>query len=255
MKILLCGDTHASRSHMRYLIEDVAVPKEIKLLIVLGDFGFWPRNQYGLKFLEYVNHLAKKNDVEIWWLDGNHEDHIWLREEMLPYYDGINPIASSSPGAQYSAIKYLPRGHRFELDGVKFMSYGGAFSVDYESRTDGIDWFDGIENVDPDHIESISYDEVDVLLTHDVPLGKDLGYPKGALTDISEKTRLQLTYLVDKVKPHFGYGGHHHKNISWDITTERGDCRYTIINCNETMDRSWMLLDTYQIKTISEWRR
>lgn len=244
MKVLLCGDTHASKSHFNYLFEKV---KELKpdVMIVLGDFGYWPRFRIGVSFLQHIQRLAEEAKLDIWWLDGNHEDHEWL-SHLIPDFPS-KPIPVTSNGEEYSRVLYLPRGFRFEIGGVSFMSYGGAFSVDRDSREEGIDYFEAEEVIDPDHIKSLPNEHVDVLLTHDVPMGYSFGYPIGDMSRLSEQSRLCLSELVDKTTPWFGFGGHHHKNVNFDINHKNGYCRYTILNCNNTGGNSWLLLDTQAV--------
>jgi predicted phosphodiesterase len=245
MKVLLAGDTHCNRSHVTYLF-NVARDNDCSLIIQLGDFGFWPRHKQGSEYLEHCQGLAKRRGVELWWLDGNHEDHDFI-DAFAPEKEKIYTTVGRR-GALYPNLKYLSRGARFELDGVKFIAYGGAFSVDRAQGAKFVSWFPQ-EMIDLGHVESLSNEPVDVLLSHDVPTGFTFHYDEGStLSIVSKEARDALYKLVQKTKPKYCFGGHHHLNGTWAIRHDNGHAQCFILNCDGTLTNSYAILDLDELK-------
>lgn len=257
MRILIGGDTHGSRTQINYLF-DMAKHNDCDgPIIQVGDFGYSPRREFGHTFLDTVEKLCKKHDKELWWLDGNHEDHDEIDRLLGGHYQD-SPVVTkreskTTPGniIEFPHIKYLPRGCTFELDGVSFMSYGGAFSIDRAWRTKYVSWFPQ-EMIDYDHIANdIPDDHVDVLLSHDVPLGYKFGYDEYSQASITSRTaREALFMLVQKITPKVCMGGHHHIYDKYEIQHKNGIARCNIINCDGNGKFSAMLLDTDTIKDL-----
>lgn len=72
MRILMAGDTHGNQTHCRYLI-DKAVDNNCDRVFILGDFGYWEHMTEGIHFLNKLNRYASVNDVQVYFLDGNHD--------------------------------------------------------------------------------------------------------------------------------------------------------------------------------------
>lgn len=247
MKILLAGDIHANINHANYLF-NVAQNNDCAVIIALGDFGFFPNFNSSIKFLNHISDKSMTYGIPVWWLDGNHENHDYL--DALT--NGINSqsFLTRTENNTWKNIYYLPRGYRFELDGVKFMSYGGAYSVDRERRVKFTSWFPQ-EIVDINRIEEIEDTPIDVLLTHDVPYGYKFGYDEfSQVSLISANSRHALYKLVQKTKPRLGFGGHHHISAQYEIYHQKGLMTCHILNCDQTGDQSWIILDTEKIKQI-----
>ena len=113
MNILLLGDTHGNWFWMDQNIKYAKTFVDIDLVIQLGDFGCYHSN-----IKELVNNYKKFTDCPIYFIDGNHEDHFYLRYECdLTHMND-------------RCIFYQPRGSIIELDGRTIGFMGGAFNVD-----------------------------------------------------------------------------------------------------------------------------
>ncbi len=246
MKILIAGDTHCSRHQFTYLFR-MAKENKCKLIIVVGDYGYWPRDKYGVAFLEHCQGLARKEGIDVWWLDGNHEDHDYL--DAWVNGNTTEPLVTRGHGDEkYPNVKYLPRGCKFELDGVTFMSYGGAFSVDRRSRVKYVDWFPQ-EVVELDAADRIEDGHVDILLSHEVPTGYNFPYDDTTPTGIlSKESRDALYKIVQKVTPFFCFGGHHHLRRTYGVMTSEGWAECHILNCDMSFKESWHVLDLQEVK-------
>lgn len=236
MKILLAGDSHG-RSHTikKYLKQ--ANESECDLVFVLGDFGYWEHTYDGVEFLDEVNRLCRDMCMPVYFLDGNHDKtSLLLRLYREQDEEGFIQVRHW--------LKYSPRGHRWTWDGVRFVSFGGAYSVDKGWRlekerenmlrisklnamrpitnqlnedTSGTMWFPEEEMTDAD-MEKFLTDTtpVDVMLTHDKPRATT---PECIRKDLPEcwpnQDRIQRALTTLQPKLHFH--GHLHDMYVQDI--------------------------------------
>lgn len=68
-------------------------------------------------------------------VDGNHENF-----EQLNSY-GVDIWNGGKVHFVESKIIHLMRGQVFDIDGTRFFTFGGAYSIDKNYRTEGITWF------------------------------------------------------------------------------------------------------------------
>jgi Calcineurin-like phosphoesterase len=133
-RLLLAGDCHGDIDHVGWLIER-AQEKYCTALFVLGDFGYWEHTDGGL-FLDQCSDLAAMTGVTIYWLDGNHENHTWLRKR---YLTELVPRDEWGFVQIRMGLYHAPRAHRWTWQGRTFMALGGAYSIDKEGRLKGED--------------------------------------------------------------------------------------------------------------------
>jgi hypothetical protein len=255
MRILLSGDSHGDINHLEAM-SNKADMFECNKMFVVGDFGWWPNHEKGREFIKSCDALK----LPIYFLDGNHEDHDDLDEHSFssPFdQDGFVQLSDN--------IFYAPRGFRWEWDNVKFMSMGGAYSIDRNRRTKFVSWFPQEIITEKDVLETLDswdgHDRIDVLLSHDVPDGVDIvkefaiKFGEFQTIDLEVNTREnrnRLRMICDKWKPKYVFHGHWHINYSqqhqfWDPSS---DTEYDVtvrgLNCNQTKDW-WWVLDTQDI--------
>lgn len=244
MKVLLAGDTHGNTDQIAYLCE-VAKRNGCELILQLGDFGLWPTSD-GKRFLMEANATLHENGLELWWLDGNHEDHArieeWSKRENF-YLDKHKVL---------SRIFYLPRGYRFELGGLKCMSLGGAWSIDQDGRTPYIDWWPQ-EELTAGDVERALADPapLDVLFTHDMPENATRTYPARILPG-GQSNRRALQAVVDSLKPAIVIHGHWHREY---VGYFDNDIRIMGLNCDGTASASWAVLGTEAREVVSAFGR
>lgn len=212
--ILLLGDCHGDRGFTRGAIR-WAAENDIHTIYQLGDFGYWPRVNNGQRFLHDVIKALDEYNVQLFWLDGNHEDHLVLQPKAIKSDYQPVPIKDKfSAGSTF----YLPRGYSWEVDGVRFGAFGGAISIDRRYRIEDsahYGWFHN-ECADPSRIDALG--KVDVLLTHDAPIIPPCFY--GAWYKDDELSRLNQRVVHDAM---VGSGakqlfhGHWHVNHRYGV--------------------------------------
>jgi len=114
-KIAFLGDLHGNTNNAYKLIDFIMEHDNPDLLIQVGDMGVM-----GELFEKYLNKLNKKLEsynIELWFIDGNHENFNWLLNKVKNPH-GLNSITSK--------IKYIPRGTMLTLGKKNFYFCGGG---------------------------------------------------------------------------------------------------------------------------------
>ncbi len=239
MKIMFAGDTHGNLGHLRYLIKQ-AVDAGVDGIFVLGDFGYWEHTRDGVEFLDRLDRIAIDNGIEVYFLDGNH-DNVNL---LLEKYDSVTYLNPDGSIQIRTAITYMPRGLRWTWDGVQFIALGGAYSVDKEKRLEyerkrckpGSLWFPGEEMTDAEFMQIMDEDDspVDVIVAHDKPYGSDPGWNRKNFTECMPNQH-RLQHAVDTLKPKMFLHGHlHHRYTDHLQGTDT-----TVIGLNADPDAAW----------------
>lgn len=148
--IWITGDTHGDWIH-RLNMDSFPEQREMTkddYVIVLGDFGIWrdsPQQRW------YLNWLEEKHFTTLF-IDGNHECY-----DILDAY----PVEEWHGGKVHfikPSVIHLMRGQVFDIDGLKFFTFGGAASHDISDGVLEIDdprvkeWRD-----DPDKMYRINH--------------------------------------------------------------------------------------------------
>lgn len=205
--IVIAGDVHGNLQWMRSLIRS-ARAAGAETILQVGDLGvLWPGRNKG-RFDAKLDRYLCGFGMDLIFIDGNHDHHRELRELEVES-DGLARVRER--------IKYLPRGGRITLHGMRIGGLGGAFSVDYEWRKAGASWWPGIEEVEVTDVEKlIAGGALDILLTHDVPAAIPL---TGGL-ELSDETKARaqvsrdlLQRAVDTIRPPNVFSGHWHQRF------------------------------------------
>jgi len=221
----MVGDTHANAEWTCRVI-DRADRLGVDLVLQLGDFGYWPNFQSGRFFLDMVEECLSEYDISLWFIDGNHEDHMRLksaerRTEPMPITDHVT---------------YLPRGARWVWGSTRWLAIGGATSVDRLLRTEGVDWFAQEAMSFAQEVAIADAGQTDVVVAHDAPWGVPFlaehynldqppeirgGWPPDALRDSDQHMR-RMRGLLDAVHPRVWFHGHHHVYYDDVLATTEG---------------------------------
>lgn len=195
----------------------------MKHVLHVGDFGFWPGNS-GRKFLYKVNKYAALYGITLYITLGNHEDYVKIASFVPhPELEGFvyNP--------DYPNIVVANRGARWIWNNVSFVSLGGANSIDFTGRTEGIDWWKEERITLGDIYRTVEGGHADIMISHDCPAGVNImgshreeknGWLPTELAYANE-SRMALRQAVDGVKPDMMFHGHYH--LFRDLTTVLND--------------------------------
>ena len=211
MAFIIAGDTHGTLDigKVVHFFEgrDDEFTKE-DYLIICGDAcicGFLPSDE------AETRSIIRRLPVTTLFVDGNHENFEQLNSYAVDIWNGgkVHFIESN--------IIHLMRGQVFCIDGIRFFTFGGAFSIDKMYRQEGFSWF-------PEEIPSKEeYEEgwsnleeagfrVDYILTHTGPREVVAAMGYGELSDDEVELRQFLQRVADNTDFNAWYFGHFHED-------------------------------------------
>lgn len=200
MRILVVGDTHSEASSWSSVVRPAIAAALPDAVLSVGDFGYWPDHPEGRRFLDEVEGSIAPNGIELWFVDGNHEQH-----------DRLEPGAV--PAAVGRSINHLPRGSRWCWEGVNFGALGGAVSPDRDDRVEGWDWF-ASEAICEADVQRLGGAPLDVLVTHDAPSWCPLEGAPAVSASVDRDTRRNrglIDRAVHATRPALVLHGHWHR--------------------------------------------
>lgn len=240
MRILISGDSHADVNHIKSLKAKVE-KFDCDRVFVVGDYGFWPRDKGGIKFLDAVAKL----DFPVYFLAGNHEDWDYL-DKHVENADRFGTRTEDGFIEVHTNSFYAPTGLTWTWDGVKFLAVGGAFSIDRRRRTKFIDWFPQEIITEQDVVNCMDAGKVDVLLSHDVPGFVDITEPfmmsnwgNLKLDPDTALNRSRLGVIAEMTDPSLCVHGHWHMSYK----QKAGQMDVIGLDCNQTSSY-FTVLDT-----------
>jgi hypothetical protein len=245
---MLLGDTHGSGFWVQRMIK-IAVERDVELILQLGDFGLWPGSG-GLTFRNTVNDALEEAGLEMWVTGGNHDDYDQVDRAYHPDF-GLGPL---DPWRMESHIVWLPRGYRFVLDGTRFLSLGGAYSIDKQWRTPHKSWWVQEQITEDDVARCMDVDDrkVDVMLTHDIPRQAKPGWNR---KDIFEcwPNQEKIQTVVEACRPKWLFHGHLHYRYM-DLMQILGGhtVRVEGLDCDGSeRDAAYVIRDTSEFHSIT----
>lgn len=214
MRLLFAGDAHGNSAYMRAVI-DQAKKLEIRQVVQLGDYGFWPN---GHSYLGAIRRRAAEAGVGLWIIDGNH-DYPGLGERT-----DAGHVAWQTADPQIGGYCTIERGAVVTIDGTRVGFMGGAVSVDRDRRTLGRSyWIDETVN-DDDVARAIDAGPVDVWLTHDAvgvpPVLEKTSWPDPYLQHDVMIAESRMRSMFEALQPRLHVHGHFH--VGYAATTKYG---------------------------------
>jgi len=129
MRILIVGDVHGQHRKLAEALRQAQADYRIEAAIQVGDFGFYK------SLLAASNADRVRYPVPLHAIDGNHEDHAWLRRALL--------TGAARNWPRELNLIYQPRPSVAQLGASKVGFLGGALHVD---RPQKHNWLSGFPN-------------------------------------------------------------------------------------------------------------
>lgn len=211
-RFFITGDIHGDVARLILFIHRMKLKSGDKIC-VLGDAGiFWRNDKKDADYIiKYWDEYS--NGVELYFIDGNHENFNLLNNL---------PVDENNMGIVSDKIHYLRRGCVYEINGKRILSCGGADSVDWYRRTEGLSWWkeETISQADIDRVPAGHYDYV---FTHCCPLSvfddnRVYLITLSALdqSKINHNSEEKLEDLSNKITFDNWYFGHYHIDKKFD---------------------------------------
>lgn len=235
--VAFAGDWHGNSSWGAEVISRAGY-NGASLILHVGDFGIMGEGSTK-RYLNNLEKAANLHDVDLWVTGGNHEnwDYLntkWKNSKRRDENDNPLPLQLSS------RVWFLPRPYFFSLSGVKFLSSGGAASVDFDRRTLNKTWWPS-EMISDEEVKLASAQgRVDVLITHE---SSNADYATKKVSSIlhtnpfgfseeglkySAKSRAQIDKIVEATLPRLHVHGHFHTHDHRVMKYEGSDRELTV---------------------------
>jgi predicted phosphodiesterase len=193
-RLLVFGDLHCDRRHLRGLVER-AVEERCDALVSLGDLCYLPRDPEGRRFLRSASALLRRAGLELLLVDGNHDD-----TEALARADA----RSSAPGPVPLGFRlhHLPAGTRFWLARLRCLAYGGS-----PTAHAGRDWYRAAAHERTACERLAAGGEIDILFCHDPRTLERGAHGRGPFAALVAKLRPALVIYAHQHRPHVSAAG------------------------------------------------
>jgi hypothetical protein len=263
--VAVAGDWHKNERWALKVIPQMAAQlagEDRKIILQLGDFGVWRehaeykwmgKTYYRQTYLEALTEKLEEADAELWFVDGNHEDHPYLKELALEYEMQFGKAVRDFEFAEdygwiTPRIRWLPRGKRWQWHGKTWLALGGATSVDKNQRIEGRSWFPEEEITDDEETMVIMEGRTNVLLSHDAPSSEPLNLqaPPAEWVPMiakAEAHRGRLERICAAVRPSHIFHGHYHRMKTGGVQAPWGNYSYVALDMDGTA-YNWGILDT-----------
>lgn len=197
-------------------------------LIICGDAGIvWDGQNQDGKVQSVLHDLP----VTTLFVDGNHENFTRLNDYPVEKWHGgkVHFIQDD--------IIHLMRGQVYTIAGHMFFTFGGAHSVDWYQRTEGISWWK--EEIPNDyemmegynHLIKVNHN-VDYIITHTAPYEvlAEMGM------DISEEEETFSQYL-DRIREEVNFKDWYFGHLHFDEDLEKFHCVFErVVELKEDYD-------------------
>lgn len=241
--VAVAGDWHGSYVWLQSVLPSIRrASAEVRTVFHVGDFGLWPAD----KFIDSVEHWAKRTDLHIVVTPGNHDDWDQLAE----------PFAAGEPARISEHVTFLPRGHRFTIGGRTAVSFGGAASHDRawrrKQKSKRPIWWPAELATEAEVQATVDGGPAEILFTHDVASTVTRQVARVAERRTAEDDLADLDYVAKSVaqidavrtavQPRLHFHGHFHVHDIGELEAPHGTVR-TVSLADERRYGNVVLLD------------
>ena len=214
--IFITGDLHGHVDKSKFNTQSFPQQKELTkddFVIIAGDFGgIWDESRSENWLLRW---LEKKSFTTLF-VDGNHENFDLLNQYPVTTWNG-GKVHEIRPG-----IIHLMRGQVFQIEGMKFFTFGGADSTDKHYRKEGVSWWPQERPTDEEFVEGMENLEkhnysVDYIITHTAPL--NVVEKLTVYSTLLDPATIMLSCFQEKISFKHWYFGHFHQDTTLDNYT------------------------------------
>ena len=233
MAVYLTGDIHGNPERFgdAYLAEHYHLPPLTAedTVIICGDFGL-PWSEYTPPSEEYWLDWLEKRPAMFLFIDGNHENFSMLNGYPVKEWQG-GKVHELRPN-----LLHLMRGEIFNIQGLRFLAFGGAYSIDRRYRVLNISWWkEEIPSEDEwnrlEHNLTAVDRKVDIVLTHTAPMRflqpktKEIGI---SWCNFQDEVAKRLSEIEPTIQYKIWYFGHFH--LDWLDPAQKCRGIYTAID-------------------------
>ena len=209
--IFVTGDLHGhidkSKLNTQFFPQQKDLTKD-DYVIIAGDFGgIWDESRSENWLLRWL----EKKPFTTLFVDGNHENFDLLNSYPVTTWNG-GKVHEIRPG-----IIHLMRGQVFQIEGMKFFTFGGADSVDKHYRKEGISWWPQERPTDEEFVEGMENLEkhnysIDYVISHTAPL--NVVEQLTACSTLLDPATIMLSVFQEKISFKRWYFGHFHQDTT-----------------------------------------
>lgn len=225
MKVAIIGDIHQNiKEFKRYVAQIKEGYPEVQLLIQVGDFGYMGSRKEG--FLDEVNDYLDGIGLDLYFIDGNHEDHSILSQKDA----SMNKVRGH--------IYYIKRGSVLMIEGHRVLFLGGAYSVDRMWRVAGVSYWPE-EVLSKEFVQDLcaSIQPVDIMISHDAPISSNIPLTNhmGLSSTVlyrADAHRELVERVVLVAQPKVIYHGHYHVRYKDVMDIGYGEVEVNGLGCD-----------------------
>ena len=215
--IYLTGDTHGDFQRIAHFCARMHT-KPSDIMIILGDAGI---NFYGGWRDLHKKEFISKLPITLFCIHGNHEQ----RPATIPSYT----VQEWHGGTvyveeQFPSILFAKDGEVYDLNGMRAIAIGGAYSIDWMLRTPGRSWWPDeqpsaeVKARVEQKLDQLGW-QVDIVLSHTVPLKYEpveVFLPGIDQSKVDKSTERWMDGLEERLEYGKWYAGHYHTEKTID---------------------------------------
>lgn len=213
MRVFLTGDTHGTFGRIGAFCDHMKTTKS-DILIILGDAGInYEDELYDRRAKEYLEELP----ITIFSIHGNHERRPYT---LYSYHEKEWHGGRVYVEDEFPSLLFAKDGEIYDINGLKTLAIGGAYSVDkYIRIAHNMGWWADEQPsqeirkyVEKQLTEVVDW-KVDVVLTHTTPLKyepTEAFLPFISQSMVDKSTEMWLDTIEDRLCYQWWFCGHYH---------------------------------------------